>query len=137
MPINNADRTAIRKIFRKIQRDVAPLVEAEANRLDHHHPDTLKTMVAQNALRMCMETVLNECLPYDAHFLAEMAVRLAAYAITAAPIQGHDELVRAVVEALPNAVAEKVRQGATIGTVWEQDGVERSNIPTSLKPRAR
>ena len=136
MPINNADRAAIRKIFRKVHRDVAPLVEAEANRLNHHHPDTLKTMVAQNTLRMCMETVLGECLPYDAHFLAEIAVRLAAYAITAAPIQGHDKLVCAVADALPHAVQQKVSAGATIGTVWEQDGVERSNIPSSLKPRA-
>lgn len=137
MPINNADRAAVRRIFRKIHRDVAPLVEAEAHRLDHHDPSTLNIMVAQNTLRCCMEVVLNECTPYDARFLAEMGVRLAAYAITAAPIQDHDRLTAAVVVSLPGAVAEKVLKGATIGSVWEQDGVLRPNIPSSKQPGRR
>lgn len=133
MPITNDDRRAIRKIFRKIERDIAPLVQAEAERLNHHSPDTMKTMTAQNAARCCIEVILNECLPYDAHFLAELGVRMAAYLVTAAPIQNHAELIVAIQEALPRAVAEKVAKGATIRTVWEQDGVERPNIPSARR----
>lgn len=133
MPITNEDRRAVRKIFRKIERDIAPLVQAEAERLKHHDPETLKTMTAQNAARCCIEVILNECLPYDARFLAELGVRMAAYLVTAAPIQSHAELIAVIQEALPRVVAEKVAKGATISTIWEQDGVERPNIPTSAR----
>lgn len=125
------DRAAIRKIFRKAKVTLAPMVAAEAERLNHHHPDTLNIMAAQNTLRACMEVVLNECLPYDRRFLAEMGVRLAAYAVTAAPIQDHEALIGLIAESLPNAVAEKVRQGAVIRSDWMQDGVLRPNIPTA------
>ena len=125
------DRAAIRKIFRKAKVTLAPLVAAEAERVNHHHPDTLNIMAAQNALRACMEVVLNECLPYDRRFLGEIGVRLAAYAVTAAPIQDHEALIAAIADALPGAVAEKVRQGAVIRSDWLQDGVVRPNIPTA------
>lgn len=107
------------------------MVAAEAERLNHHRPETLNIMAAQNTLRACMEVVLNECLPYDQRFLGEIGVRLAAYAVTAAPIQDHEALIVAIADALPGAVAEKVRQGAVIKSVWAQDGVERPNIPTA------
>lgn len=132
-----ADRATIRKMFRKTKLAIAPLVKAEAERLNHHKPETLNIMAAQNTMRACMEIVLNECLPYDQRFLAELGVRLAAYAVTAAPIQDHDELVGIVARALPNAVAEKVRQGAVIRSDWEQDGVARPNIPTGAGARKK
>lgn len=107
------------------------MVKAEAERLNFYRDDNLNLMAAQNAGRFAMEVILKECVPYDARFLAEFGVRLAAYAVTAAPIQEHTRLVGLIQESLPHAVAEKVAQGAVIRSVWEQDGVPRPNIPSS------
>lgn len=131
MPTTKAEHTAFAKTFQKIRRDIAPLVKAEADRLNFHRPDTLNLMAAQNTGRFALEVILNECLPYDRHFLAEIGVRLAAYAVTAAPIQDHDALIASIQNALPRAVSEKVAQGAVIRSTWEQDGVERPNIPSA------
>lgn len=131
MPTTKAEHTSFAKTFLKIRRDIAPLVKAEADRLNFHREDTLNLMAAQNAGRFAMEVILRECLPYDRVFLAELGVRLAAYAVTAAPIQDHDTLIASIQNALPRAVAEKVAQGAVIRSTWEQDGVERPNIPSA------
>lgn len=129
--ITAQDRNNISRIIRKVREDIAPAVD-RAMRGSSLPPDdgrTLSMMTAQNTLRVCMEVVLNESLPYDQLFCAELAVRLAAYAITVAPIEDHDALVRAVQGALPGAVETKRREGAIIRTSWMTDGAERPNVP--------
>lgn len=126
--ITEADRRAVQKIYRKIARGLAPqlaqlpVAEGQA-----------KVLIAQNAMRCCMEVVLREMLPYDERDLAELGTRLAAYAVTAAPIESHQLLTQGVMEALPKAVEDKVRTGAVIRADWQVDGHVRSNIPTGAE----
>lgn len=133
MAVTDQDRAAIRKLYRKIRLELRPLVEAEAQRLNHDRPHTLNLMAAQNTMRSVFEIVLQECLPYDQTFLTELAVRAAAYLISAAPVEDHEPMVEAARGALAHALAEKVRQGAVIKTTWLVDGGERSNIPSGVE----
>ncbi len=131
--ITNQDRAAIRRIFDKTKREIAPLVEARVKEVRANNLDvpvnTLEVMAAQNTMRICMEVVFNACIPYDRMFCGELAVRLAAYAISAAPIEDQARMVSLVQEALPNALATKLREGAIIKTTWMTDGIEHPNVP--------
>lgn len=129
--ITETDREPIRELFRKVSADLAPLLEQRRKQLGGKLPleQTENIMRAQNTLRVCMEVVFNECLPYDDVFCGEMAVRLAAYAISAVPIERQPDLLKAVLQGLPVGLAEKLRQGAILHTVWEQGGVEHPNVP--------
>lgn len=128
--ITNQDRANIRRIFEKTRNDIAPLVAGKARELNlKSDPQLLNLMVAQNTLRCCMEVVLAECMPYDELFCAELAVRLAAYSISATPIERHEYLTKAVQNAIPNALANKIREGAVIKSTWLTDGIEHPNIP--------
>lgn len=129
MPVTDQDRAAVRKLFRKVRLEVRPLVEAEAQRTGFHHPDTLNIMAAQNAIRACLEIILQDCLPYDQRFLAELSVRSAAYLVSAAPIEDHAAMLEVVAASLPGALAEKIRQGAVIRSTWSTDGREHANVP--------
>lgn len=131
--ITNQDRAAIRRIFDKVRREITPLVEAKARDLKAKDLDvpvsSVDVMAAQNTIRICMEVVFNACVPYDRLFCGELATRLAAYAISAAPIEDHTRMVSLVQEALPGALATKLREGAIIKTVWETDGIQHPNVP--------
>lgn len=130
MTVTNQDRANIRRLFLKIRQDTDRLVAEKVARTGTKtHVDIDKIIAAQNALRTCMEVVFNECLPYDDVFCGEMAVRLAAYAISAVPIERHQVLLEAVVEGLPAALARRVREGSVIRTQWQTDGVLHPNIP--------
>jgi hypothetical protein len=126
--ITNQDRAAVRRIFDKVRHDIAPLVEAKAKKLDVP-VNSVDVMAAQNTIRICMEVVLNACIPYDRYFCGELAVRLAAYAISATPIEDHAEMVRLVQKALPGGLANKLKEGAIIKTSWVTDGIEHPNVP--------
>lgn len=131
MPITNQERAAIRRIFEKVKTELAPKIEARKRELGGQYPEKMAdVIVAQNAIRVCMEVVFNECLPYDAWFCAEMATRLAAYGITAAPIEDHVALTQMVQQGLPDAVANKVRERAIMHTVWTTNGVDHPNVPS-------
>jgi len=128
--ITNHDRASIRTIFEKIRRDIAPVLEKRAKELGVTvDKQMFDVMVAQNTIRCCMEVVFNQCIPYDKFFCAELAARLAAYSISAAPIEDHSEMVARVQKALPNALATKLREGAIIKTTWMTDGVVHPNVP--------
>ncbi|RVD14241.1 MAG: hypothetical protein EOS73_16185 [Mesorhizobium sp.] len=130
MPVTKQDRANIRRIFDKVRHDIQPALDArERKDGGFQDPQIPNLMVAQNTLRACMEVVLNECLPYDDFFCGELAVRLAAYAISAVPIERHDALLQAVQTALPATLANKLREGAVIKSTWLTDGVEHPNIP--------
>ena len=130
MKVTNQDRANIRRIFAKIREDTDRLTAEKISATGTKtHPDIDKIIAAQNTLRRCIEVVFEECLPYDDVFCGEMAIRLAAYAISAVPIERHQLLLEAVVEGLPAALARRVREGAVIRTEWQTDGVNHPNIP--------
>ena len=128
--ITNQDRTAIRRIFQKTKTDTDRIIEGKRSQGAPVLEQMPNIIAAQNTLRTCMEVVFNECLPYDEYFLAEMAVRLATYAISAAPIERHQVLAGAVVDGIPPALERRVREGVSIRSKWVTGGVEHSNIPT-------
>lgn len=68
-------------------------------------------------------------MPCEQAFFGEMATRLAAYAISALPIEEHAEWTERVQQSLPSTVRDKVRQGHIIKTAWNQHGVSRLNVP--------
>ncbi|AID18373.1 hypothetical protein PPF1_60 [Rhizobium phage vB_RleM_PPF1] len=130
MKVTNQDRANIRRIFAKIREDTDRLTAEKVRSTGTKtHPDIDKIIAAQNTLRCCMEVVFDECLPYDDVFCGELAIRLAAYAISAVPIERHQVLLDAAVEGLPAALARRVRERVVIKTTWETDGVRHPNIP--------
>ncbi|MBB4574435.1 hypothetical protein [Rhizobium lentis] len=130
MTLTNQDRANIRRIFAKIRGDTDRLTAEKVRATGAStHPDIAKIIAAQNTLRKCIEVVFEECLPYDEVFCGEMAVRLAAYAISAVPIERHQDTLEAVVEGLPSALARRVRDGVIIRTEWETGGVRHPNVP--------
>ncbi|MBY5849630.1 hypothetical protein HFN51_03530 [Rhizobium leguminosarum] len=130
MSITNQDRAHIRRIFGKIRAETDRLTAEKIRSTGTRtHPDIDKIIAAQNTLRRCIEVVFDECLPYDDVFCGELAIRLAAYAISAVPIERHGIVLQAVVEALPAALARRVREGVVIKTQWVTDGVRHPNVP--------
>lgn len=128
--ITNQDRSAIRRIFDKTREDVRPLVIAKANEAGVTATrEMIDFIAAQNALRVSMEVVFQRCLPYGEEFLAEMAARLASYSISAAPIERQQDILTAVVEALPGALETRLKSGSVIKTTWTTDGVAHPNMP--------
>ncbi len=128
--ITQQDRNNVRRIFQKAKADTAPLLQGRADALGIQlDPQMPNIIAAQNALRLCMEVVFNECIPYNEAFLCEMAARMAAYAISAGPIESHGAMTDATLGALPVALANKIKEGAVIRSSWMTDGVSRPNIP--------
>lgn len=78
--------------------------------------------IAQNVLRTCLEAVLVKVLPYDHTTLAELAIRMASYAVSAAPIDDQETLMAVVVQTLPEAHRRRVAQGVMISTTWQIGG---------------
>lgn len=128
--ITNQDRSAVRRIFAKVADELRPTVEAKARELGTSLDERMvKVMVAQNTLRICLEVALDECIPYDVAFLGELGVRLAAYSLSAAPVEDHASLVAQVAAALPATLEAKVLAGAVIRAEWDRGGTVGLNIP--------
>lgn len=93
-------------------------------------PSMADLQYAQNVLRTCMEAVFQKMIPYDERVCAEMAVRLASYAISAAPMEDHEALVALVVQGLPSAHAQRMAKGIRISTEWQMaNGSTQPNFP--------
>lgn len=128
--ITNQDRAAVRRIFAKCKDETGQLIRKRAAEAGVVlHPQMPNIIAAQNAMRVCLEVILNECIPYDGFYCAEMATRLATYVISAAPIEQHADLLEATIGAMPAALANKIREGAVIRSTWLTNGVEHPNIP--------
>lgn len=125
--ITNQDRNAIKTIYRKIKPHTDAQLLAALPNMPPQHPDTHKVMAAQNTLKTVLEVIINECVPYDEHFLLEIGTRLAAYAITAAPIESQAKLQELMIAYIPIMVESKLKQGAFLKTRWA-DG-DQSDYP--------
>jgi hypothetical protein len=87
-----------------------------------------KGVVAQNTLRTCVEACLEEMLPYGPASLADLAIRLASYVVSAAKEEDQPALIQTVVGLLPQVHTRRVNEGIRISTTWlGDDGKERSN----------
>ncbi|BCH33263.1 hypothetical protein MesoLjLc_51930 [Mesorhizobium sp. L-8-10] len=127
--ITNQDRTAIRKIFRKVKEETDPKV-SELARSQSVNREMPNIIAAQNTLRFCLEVVLRECIPYDEYLLAELAARMAAYTVSAAPIERQEQLAEIVSNSINKSLQEKLSRGMALKTEWATDGqVPYPNVP--------
>ncbi len=127
MAITNQEIAVLKKMVKKTRQKTDPLVIAKNH--PGAHPKAQELIAAQNVLRDCISVVLNECMPIDDSFCAELAVRLASYAISVIPLQRQDQACRAVSEALHDAHFSRIRAGVSIPATWITDGVEHANVP--------
>lgn len=140
--ITKADLRTIREIYGKIADDMLPLVEAKLSAMiaagDNTPVMRPEPLFGQNAMRICLEQVI-DCMgrtaPTTAHakaFVIELGVRLAAYSITALPIEEQAEALANFIEALPGAVNEKLKVGAIIKCQWLDDDTKifTNNVPS-------
>ena len=119
---------AVKAEYLRLQADLEPRLSA------HPHPamrdpEQRSLQVAQNALRTCIEAVLQSMGPYTPETCASLAIRLASYALSAAAVEDQDFLLAHVLRHLGPEHMRRVDQGISIQTQWEmQDGSVRPNI---------
>ena len=86
--------------------------------------------VAQNVLRTCMEAVLQKLIPYSHTTCGDLAIRLASYAMSAAPMEDQEMILAMVLDALPAAHRKRMASGIRISTSWQmRTGDEQPNFP--------
>ena len=126
------ERREITEMFRTIRAETADLIAEKARTAGGQYADPRfhDMITAQNVLRIALETVLVECLPYDRMFLMELAQRAASYVISAGPVEDHKEMAKAVAATLPDAVTARVSQGTEPRATWMSDGVQHRNVPS-------
>lgn len=126
--ITNQDRKAIRRIFRKMAKEAGEQTAALALSLPEHKRETaVKAVIAQNVLRVCLEVVYEECTPFEEDLCGELAVRMASYAISIAPIERQETILEAVVSSLPPMHARRLRDGIMLTSSWQTPFGEQPN----------
>lgn len=127
--ITNQDKKIIAKLFRKTKVETDRIIKKPGSVVPDTH--TMRNVMAmQNAMRTCMEIMLNETIPYDEELLVEMGIRLAAYAVSAAPIEIQERMAQRISVALPPSVALRQKSRIGIQSEWITDGVVHPNMPT-------
>lgn len=127
MAITKQEIAVLKKMFAKTRAKTDPLVVAKNN---PNAPPYAKEMIgAQNVLRDCISVVFNECMPINEAFCAEMAIRLASYAISVVPAERQEAVAHVVAASLPGAHVDRMKQGVGIHSTWVTDGVEHTNVP--------
>lgn len=127
----------------KRQRDLVRAVKAEFGRLKTvlaprlaAHPDPAMSdpeqqdlQYAQNTMRTCIEATLQSMTQYSPEALASLAIRLASYALSAAPLEDQDFLLAHALRHLGPEHMRRVDQGIAIQADWQmKDGSIRPNI---------
>ena len=117
MPITDDDRQKLISIFDKIKSEMKG--DWLQRIPDGTEPQSALNLVAlENFHRVALETLFNECLPYDDVFVAELAVRQAAYTITALPFTTQEKWTDQICQTIPVSVKRKVSNGHVIRTHW-------------------
>lgn len=108
-------RQAVTALVRHTRRELEPRIPADT-------PEHLRqALVAQNVMRICLETTLREMLPYDPLFLTELGTRLAAYCVTAGPPWHQALMLEAMQLGLEPMVENKQKTGSGIKAEWKQE----------------
>jgi hypothetical protein len=128
MAITNQEIAVIKKMVAKTRAVTDPQVDARS--VHGAHPQVKELMAAQNVLRDCITVVFNECMPIDRSFVLEMAMRLASYAVSVAPVEDQMILARGVTQLFEDFHLKRMQQGIGIPADWITDGVEHKNMPT-------
>lgn len=118
---------AVKAEYRRVQADLGPRLSS------HPHPamrdpEQQALNVAQNTLRTCLEATLQSMGRYSPEACISLAIRLASYALSAAPVEDQDFLLAHVLQHLGPEHMRRVDQGISIKTEWQmQNGSIRPN----------
>lgn len=126
--ITNQEIAVLKKMFRKMREKTDPMVVAKNE--PAAPPKAMEIIAAQNVLRDCISVIFNECMPIDRTFIAEMALRLASYAVSVAPIEDQEGISAIVGASFQKMHHARMKAGIYIESKWVTDGVEHSNVPT-------
>lgn len=123
----------VHREFRRVKAKLEPDLVAQASEPGKGHlanEEFRNIMVAQNVLRPCLEAVFDDLVPFSHLTCMELAIRLASYAISTAPMADQDKLVELVLAGLPNAHSLRLSLGVVIRTGWRDgDEEEKPNFP--------
>lgn len=115
-PEQQAVIDAVGALFDMLQADI----EAQHKELQEALPEVAQQAnVLQNVLRTALTAALNKCAPFSTELLGEMAVRLASYMISAAPLPMQEDLMVRVLGALPEAHGRRLKAGIMLRGLWE------------------
>lgn len=136
-------RNLIREVRREFKRCKAELEPQMLGRVDDEpvmaNEEMRNIIVAQNVLRPCMEATLEALLPYSHLTSLELAIRLASYALSTAPLEDQDKLVAMFLQVFAESHALRTARGIVIGTEWRVgDGPPVPNMPLGpiTKPKS-
>lgn len=132
LPTEPTKRQLVEAVFAEYDRAAAnigpQLAGLGVSEADHER--MLKVNAAQNTLRTCLEATLNKMVPYDIMLLPELALRLASYALSVAPMERQEELVALLVANFADHHQLRVAQGKVISASWSTPGgSEMINFP--------
>lgn len=117
---------AVKALMRHTRTELLPRLMLAA---EYQDPEVRNIQIAQNTLRTCMEAVISEIVPFSVITPAELAVRLASYAISIAPLENQDQIMDQVLATLPAAHSNRLFHGIIIQTGWSTNGLEHENVP--------
>ena len=121
---------AVKALFARNKAELEPRLHAAVQQdASYAIPEVRNVQVAQNTLRTCLEAVLDECAPHTQLTCGELAIRLASYALSAAPLEDQDQLMAWVIDRLPAAHLNRLAKGVIIKTGWRINGIEHENVP--------
>lgn len=129
-PTVEAAVNAVQALFDHSAEILGPQMDARPEAA-FRDPEVRNVQVTQNVMRLCLEAVFQRLHPFTVATPVELAVRLASYAISALPIEEQELALDNVVGTLPEAHAQRIRQGIALETTWVVDGEERANRPRS------
>lgn len=128
-PIERAAVVALHDLWAYHYEIVSPLMDKRPEE-EFRDPEVRNLQIAQNVLRRCLEAVLDKMLPYTALSCYELAIRLASYSISAAPLEDQDRILAAVLQSLPHAHSKRLASGTIIHNKWAGGGLpEQENVP--------
>lgn len=113
--VHRAARARFIAIRDQLGPQMARRAEAEP---DFRDPEICNLQVAQNVLRECMEAILKEMIPFTSVTSAELAIRMASYAVSISPLEEQPEVMRAVLHSLPVAHRSRLNKGVMIRSQW-------------------
>lgn len=128
MTITNQEISVIRKMLARTREKTDPLVVASNN--PEAHPKAKELIAAQNVLRDCITVVVNDCMPIDELFCAELALRLASYAVSIVAVERQEAVAKVVANSFEKMHHDRMKKGIGVQSEWMTDGVRHPNMPT-------
>lgn len=110
----------VRRRYKRVRAEVVPRVRAALAEQPLMSEDyAVAINVSQNVLREAMEAVFQQAVPQPPEYFAELAVRLACYAITALHPDVQEQYALHVQAGILPKLADMQANGHIIKTEWE------------------